>query len=608
MAALGVYKINSLFWPQNTGNHRLYKKTQGGIWEESSGWGIRPYAEVERNDKQIILYSGPWDFGGQRGKAGPEPIAFGINDGMVNGSRASYIGRAAMAEPDTALALTIRPLQAAQTRSFWKGNAQPPVLVRGKDGNFGSYKVASSGDGWLELYTVVGPRPGESKWNVQFLKVDFWRNRVWELWGPMDRQPATQDAGGLRTLAKSAAPSNAWAEAYALTNASVFSGDNIGAVLGQLTSNKQQIAWTLREEVGGSTLKWEELKIDAAARKFSGVAGEAPVGRMLTETSRTTYSLTLSGSELGNPLVVDWVAGKVTAGGKKVADFLTGDAEFLGQRKKTPRPTPPGVSPGFQFVNKTDWPVLVKVSQVGCLYHGVVSPHTTMTRNTGAVWFGLSASWSTDGKDLTDEQVFTDCVAPVGFTVLGVIAAAASGGTATSVIALGTAAAATAGAATTAVSFMNAGGASQGAQDATAAAIYVVGAAVTGGAGAFQVVFTKVAAGTAAGATRSALAAAAARGAGREALTTIKDEAINYAAYAATNYSVPTEEDLTTLQSWFDKEISLAGQYAGYPWPWKMKDRVMPQYEITGGPRVDTLKDGSKLIRKGSAFSFRRVN
>ena len=136
----------------------------------------------------------------------------------------------------------------------------------------------------------------------------------------------------------------------------------------------------------------------------------------------------------------------------------------------------------------------------------------------------------------------------------------------------------------------------------------MVASAVTGGAGAFQVVTAKVAAGTAAGVTRSALAAAAARGAAKEALVTIKDEAINFAAFAAANYQVPTEQDLSVLQSWFDPEINLAGQYAGYPWPWKMKDRVMPQYEITGGPRIDTLKDGSKLIRKGSPFSFRRVN
>lgn len=607
MVAMGAYKINSLLWPMNDGNHKLYKKTQGGIWIESSNWGSRAYAEVERSDTQIMLYSGEWDFGGSRGKAPAEVIAFGVNDGMVNGSRSNYIARAAMAEPDTALALTLKPLNPAQTRTFWKGNSLPPVLVKGQDGNFGNYKIASSGDGWLELYTVVGPRPGDAKWSVQFLKIDFWRSRVWELLGVMDRQPAAQDAGGLRTLARSAAPSNAWAEAYALTNASVFSGGNIGAALGRMANN-QQIGWTLREEVGGSTLRWEELKLDAAARRYTGVAGDSPVGRMLTETSRTIHSLTLSGSELGNPLVIDWVAGTVTAGGKKVADFLTGDAEYTGQRKKLPRPTPPGVSPGFQFVNKTDWPVMVKVSQVGCLYHGVVSPHTTMTRSTGAVWFSLSAAWSGDGKDLTKEQVFTDCVAPVALTTLGVIATAASGGSAAGVVALGAAAGATAGAATTAVEFMKAGGASQGDQDLVAAGIYVVAAAVTGGVGAFQVVSTKVAAGTAVGATRSALAAAAAKGAAKEALITIRDEALNYAAFAAANYQVPTVQDLSVLQSWFDPEINLAGQYAGYPWPWKMKDRVMPQYEITGGPRIDTLKDGSKLIRKGSPFSFRRVN
>ena len=136
----------------------------------------------------------------------------------------------------------------------------------------------------------------------------------------------------------------------------------------------------------------------------------------------------------------------------------------------------------------------------------------------------------------------------------------------------------------------------------------MVASAVTGGAGAFQVVSTKVAAGTATGVKLSALAAEAGKGAAKEALVTLRDEAINYAAFSAANYQVPTEQDLTVLQSWFDPEITLAGQYAGYPWPWKMKDRIMPQYEITGGPRIDTLKDGSKLIRKGSPFSFRRVN
>ncbi len=88
----------------------------------------------------------------------------------------------------------------------------------------------------------------------------------------------------------------------------------------------------------------------------------------------------------------------------------------------------------------------------------------------------------------------------------------------------------------------------------------------------------------------------------------LRDETINYALMtAASNYQEAGPQDLRTLESWFTGEVSHAGQYAGYPWPWKMKDRVMPRYEITGGPRVDTLKDGSKLIRKGGPLTFVRV-
>ncbi len=648
LRTMGAYKINAVYTSNFSGNSTtLYTKTQGSIWEERGYTGtvngpvntVRPFAEVERNDNQIILFSGPWNYGGANGKAGATTVIFALNGGMANAagfttqqqvfegtttwvrsdpkyrdgfkmvSGSQNIERGMMAEPDTALALRMKPMNGSQTSTFWRGNSLPPPLVKGPNGAFGNYRIASSGDGWLELYTVAGPQPGGgNKWNIHFLKVDFWRNRVWELLGVTDQQPTTQDVGSLRTQARSAGPSKAWAEAYVLTDASVFSGANIGAALGRLTGSNQQVAWTLREEIGGTTVRWEELKSDVANRQ-SGVAEGAPVGRMVTEVSRDAQTLTLSGSELGSPLTIDWVSGAVTASGKKVGDFLTGDTEYVGQRKKLPRPTAPGISPGFQFINKTDWPVLVKVSQVGCLYHGVVPPQSTMTRNTGAVWFTLSASWSADGKDLTAEQVFTDCVAPVAFTTLGVIAAAATGGTAVGVVALGASSAATAGAATTAVSFMNAGGASQGAQDAVAAGIFVVAAAASGGVGAFQVVSTRMAPGVTAAMARSAISGAVSKGAAKDALITMRDEAINYAAFSAANsYHEPSDQEMGVLESWFDKEISLAGQYAGYPWPWKMKDRVMPQYEITGGPRVDTLKDGSKLIRKGSPFKFGRVN
>jgi hypothetical protein len=499
--------------------------------------------------------------------------------------------------------LSMKPLNPAQTSSFLKA---PSVLIKGQDGKFGDFKIASSGDGWLELYSVFG---GATKNIIYFLKVDFWRNRVWEMIGEAP-SPIPQDVIALRALAKSKSLLKGWAEAYELTYATSFSGGNIGAALGRMPNGKQ-VGWTLREEVGNKSLRWEELRTDATPRKFAGVAGDAPVGRMLTETSRTDQALTLSGSELGSPLVINWADGTVRAGGQKVADFLTGDAEYVGQRKKIPRPTPPGVSPGFQFVNKTDWPVQVRISQVGCLYHGVVPPGGTMMRDTGAVWFSLDASWALDGKDTTN--VLKDCVAPVGFTVLGVIVAAATGGTGgagvAGAITAATASAATAGVASTTVAFMKAGGASQGAQDGTAIAIYAVGAAASGGIHAFQVVSAKVAAGTLANVTSGLLATTVAKGAGIAAAKALALQAAKYSANQVIDAVwEPTEKDLGVLQSWFDKEVSLAGQYAGHTWPYSGSDRVMPQYEMTGGPRVDLLKDGSKLIRKGDPFAFKRVN
>ena len=233
-----------------------------------------------------------------------------------------------------------------------------------------------------------------------------------------------------------------------------------------------------------------------------------------------------------------------------------------------------------------------------------------MMRDTGAVWFSLDASWALDGKDTTN--VLKDCVAPVGFTVLGVIVAAATGGAGAGVagaITAATASAATAGVASTTVAFMKAGGASQGAQDGTAIAIYAVGAAASGGISAFQVVSAKVAAGTLANVTSGLLATTVAKGAGIAAAKALALQSAKYSANQAIDAVwEPTEKDLGVLQSWFDKEVSLAGQYAGRTWPYSGSDRIMPQYEMTGGPRVDLLKDGSKLSRKGDPFAFRRVN
>jgi hypothetical protein len=83
------------------------------------------------------------------------------------------------------------------------------------------------------------------------------------------------------------------------------------------------------------------------------------------------------------------------------------------------------MSPGFRILNKTKWPIAISLSQVGCLYHGVVQPGKWFRRDTGAVWFTIYANVAPDGKDPKTDW---DCIKPVG-TLVGSIAlgAAAAG-------------------------------------------------------------------------------------------------------------------------------------------------------------------------------------
>ena len=57
------------------------------------------------------------------------------------------------------------------------------------------------------------------------------------------------------------------------------------------------------------------------------------------------------------------------------------------------------------------------------------------------------------------------------------------------------------------------------------------------------------------------------------------------------------------------QEARVFGAYAGYPWPWKMADRVMPRYDITGGPRIKTMADGTTiLVKQQKALTITKVN
>lgn len=88
-------------------------------------------------------------------------------------------------------------------------------------------------------------------------------------------------------------------------------------------------------------------------------------------------------------------------------------------------------SPGFRFVNKTQWPIAFSLDQVGCLYHDVIPASFpgrgdgVLVRDTGAVWFTLRMHIQPDGVNpLTD----LDCAEPIIELVGDVALAAMTGG------------------------------------------------------------------------------------------------------------------------------------------------------------------------------------
>jgi hypothetical protein len=69
------------------------------------------------------------------------------------------------------------------------------------------------------------------------------------------------------------------------------------------------------------------------------------------------------------------------------------------------------------------------------------------------------------------------------------------------------------------------------------------------------------------------------------------------------------KEDLDKMTAQLTQEASLFGQYAGRDYPWKNVDRVMPMYEITGGPLVTQLKGGGVLYEDQKyPLKIRKIN
>ncbi|MEA3247371.1 MAG: hypothetical protein U9Q74_14550 [Gemmatimonadota bacterium] len=146
-----------------------------------------------------------------------------------------------------------------------------------------------------------------------------------------------------------------------------------------------------------------------------------------TKTKITSY--TSSGTSYNQFMIMPWAEGYRVFSRQEYA------AETSRGQK----------SPGFDIENKTNWPVSIALSQVGCLYYGTVKPGEHFIRRTGAVWFTIEAHIQPDGKESRKD---TDCIAPVAAVVGGIFIAAASAGTLTK-LGVGVAAAGTGAAAAT---------------------------------------------------------------------------------------------------------------------------------------------------------------
>jgi hypothetical protein len=99
---------------------------------------------------------------------------------------------------------------------------------------------------------------------------------------------------------------------------------------------------------------------------------------------------------------------------------------------------PKNMSPGFKIWNRTNWPLSIALSQVGCLYYDTIKPGQFFDRNTGAVWFTIEANISADGKETRSnegcildtmdqvESVISDALQGIALGGFGVAVAAAA--------------------------------------------------------------------------------------------------------------------------------------------------------------------------------------
>jgi hypothetical protein len=338
-------------------------------------------------------------------------------------------------------------------------------------------------------------------------------------------------------------------------------------LLGKLVKTSNAGAWTM--DSGKSTTNWQET-----ARTVDYVDMSIP-----GTTFKQRFHL--------NGTTQNWSGSGWVAAPNNTVTFTS--PVWRGQLGTVFAPVSPGVSPGFQIQNKTDYPVLVTLEQIGCLYYGIVQPGQVFHRNTGAVWFTIKASMAPNLTEPTVEScirrpaMYAATIAVAGLTTVG------TGGMGTALV----------------VPAMLAAAAGQGAAIATQSALIASGATATEGMTGNVGVATLMRGAAVVGFAMLSSPG----GAGTLALNSTVLTAITAIGGTEIYTRYTQQSDIDGLGGQLTQEASVAGAYAGYPWPWTMADRVMPRYDITGGPRIRTTPDGSTIVlRQERALTITRVN
>ena len=271
---------------------------------------------------------------------------------------------------------------------------------------------------------------------------------------------------------------------------------------------------------------------------------------------------------------------------------------FAGQMQGFLPDAKPSLGPGFLVRNTTDWPVLVSIDQVGCLYHQIIQPGKSWEISTGSVWFTVKASIS---PTLVEPTAWDCAKAPVimvgavaaAAVVTGITAGAGGGAGAAIISAAMLQSAVATGATMGAVAGLQVGLEASGMSDRdaalVAAGITIFGSAAKGGA-------TLISATLPAAATKAAAAGTSVAMAGTIAVAKV---AVMQSIKAtgrivnANELAPATQDQLDTFNNQLSQENRVYGVYAGHTWPFKEADRKKAVFDVVGGPTVRRYQDAT---------------